>query len=209
MEDLSYFKGKHVCRYSNYRDQEPTELARLSYGDLHPLESHQTPEPTDFFMPEILSGSDYCSSGSVEVSNHRVFLERYKDSPNVYDVYGGYGTFAVAIRLDSVTPEMMEDFASLDDYPVLDEDDHSEVEIDAENEAWESFVRSDFVRELHKHFPAFEDAIDNLSNDQTWALFSKLMDRTNTYWEHEAGNTAYMDLDRLVGGATEQDITQP
>jgi hypothetical protein len=206
MENLSYFKGKSVRRFSKWDDTNPEDLARLSYGDLKDLEAHQTPEPTDFLMPEYLSGSDYCSSGAVEVSNHRVFLERYSKLPNVYDVYGGYGTFAVAIRLDSVTPEMVEDFEALDNYPVLDEDDHSEVEMDSENEAWDSFVRHDFEQALTKQFPALEDTIEELSTDQVWSLFLMLMDRTNTYWEHESGNNAFVRVERLVEGATEQDL---
>ena len=79
-----------ILRYSSYRDDQPSDLARLSYGDLHPLEKHQTPEATDFYMPELMTGSDYCHSGSVEVSNHRVFLEHYGKLPNVYDDARGF-----------------------------------------------------------------------------------------------------------------------
>ena len=205
---LDYVKGKRVCRFETWKDDKPEDLARLNYGDLKTSESYQTEEPTDFFMPDILSGSDYCSSGSVEVSNHRVFLEKYGKLPNVYDVYGGYGTFAVAIRLDSITEEMLEDFRALDDYPLLDEEDHSKVEREAEEESWENCYRSDFIRELSKAFPALEEGIDNLSIEAVDTLFYALCDRTNTYWEHESGNSAYIDLDRVVAGATEKDITE-
>lgn len=205
---LTSLKGMRVCRFDSYRDVQPEDLGRLSYGDLKPLDKHQTSKPTDFLTPELLSGSDYCSSGSVEVSNHRVFLEQFKDSPNVYDVYGGYGTFAVAIRLDSITDEMVEVLNALEDYPVLDDDDHSKVEMESENDSWESCYRSDFTRELSKRFPTLEETIDNLSTEQVDTLFYALCDRTNTYWEHESGNNAYIDLDRVVAGATEQDITE-
>jgi hypothetical protein len=204
-EVLALIEGKRVCRYSSYRDTDPTDLGRLSYGDLKPLEKHQTPEDTDFFTSDYLSGSDYCSSGSVEVSNHRVFLEKYGELPNVHDVYGGYGTFAVAVRLDSITPEMLEDFAALENYPVLNDEDHSEVEMEAENEAWENCYRSDFTRELSKAFPEHEDTIASWSNEQVDTLFYALMERTNTYWEHESGNNAYVHLERVIKGATEQD----
>jgi hypothetical protein len=195
-----------VCRFDSWRDGEPTDFARLSYGDLKPLTKYQTPEASDFLMPNFLSGSDYCSSGSVEVSNHRVFLERYKDSPNTYDVYGDYGTFAVAIRLDSVTDDMMEDLKALEDYPILDEDDHSKVEMDAENEAWASWGRHDFTRELEKIFPASEDTIDAMAEEKIDELFYSLMERTNTYWQHESGNSAYVDLDRVIAGCTLADL---
>ena len=99
----AYTKNTRVYRYSNYRGTDITSFSRLNHGDLKPLEKPQTPEQSDFLMPELLSGSDYCSSGSVEVSNHRVFLERYGKRLGVYDVYGGYGTFAVAVRLEGLS----------------------------------------------------------------------------------------------------------
>jgi hypothetical protein len=207
-ETLTCIQGQRVCRFSNYRDDKPEDLARLSYGDLTPLERGQEPQDTDFLTPELLSGSDYCSSGSVEVSNHRVFLERYGKLPNMYDVYGGYGTFAVAIRLDSLTSEMIEDLNSLEEYCILDEDDHSEVENEAEEESWENCYRSDFTRALSKRFPAHEDVIEDASTEAIDTLFYKLMERTNTYWEHEAGSNAFVRIERVIEGATEQDITE-
>ena len=205
---LEGIKSERVCRFDSWKDGEPTDLARLRYGDLKPLESYDKPRPMDFLTPGILSGSDYCSSGSVEVSNHRVWLERYGKLPNVYDVYGGYGTFAVAIRLDSLTPEMIEDLNALADYPLLDEEDHSEVETEAEQESWENCYRSDFTKALAQKFPNLEDVIEDLSTENVDTLFYALMERTNTYCEHESGNNAYVDLDRVVEGATEQDITE-
>jgi len=205
-ETLDCIKGQRICRFSNWNDTEPTNLARLSYGDLEPLKRGQEPTDNDFLTPDILSGSDYGSSGSVEVSNHRVWLERYGKLPNVYDVYGGHGTFAVAIRLDSITPEMIEDLNALEDYPVLDEEDHSEVEMEAENESWENCYRSDFTRALAKKFPALEEKIDDLTTEQVDSIFYELMERTNTYWEHETGNNAFVRVERVAEGATEQDI---
>ncbi len=201
-------KHARVCRFDSYRDTKPEDLGRLSYDDLKPLEKHQTTESTDFLTPEILSGGDYCYSGSAEVSNHRVFLERYGSQPNVYDVYGVYGTFAVAIRLDSITPDMIKDLNGLEDYPLLDDEDHSKVEMEAEEESWELCVRSEFVKELQKKFPALEEKIEDLSYVRVSQIFYTLMDRTNTYWEHERGNNAYVRLNRVIEGATAEDILE-
>ena len=195
-------------RFDSWEDTKPEDLARLYYGDLKPLSKGQKPEPTDFLLPGLLTGSDYCDSGSVEVSNHRVFLERYGKLPNVHDVYGGYGTFAVAIRRDSITEEMQADLDGLEDYCILDEEDHSEVEMEAENDAWANGYRSDFRKALAKEFPTLEDEVNDLDNDALQTVFYKLMDRTNTYWEHESGNNAFVRIERVVEGATEQDITE-
>ena len=101
---------------------------------------------------------------------------------------------------------MQEDFKALADYPLLDEDDHSEVEREAEDAAWEGSYRDDFIRDLAKKFPAHEDRIDAMTHKQSLILFYVLTERTNTYWENECGNTAYIDLDRVIAGATEQDV---
>ena len=100
---------------------------------------------------------------------------------------------------------MIEDFDALEDYPVLDDDDHSEVMCEAENYAWESYTRRDFHKALAEKFS--EHDLTDLNNDQLDILFYELCDRTNTCWEHETGNSAFIRLERVVEGATEQDIT--
>ena len=37
-------------------------------------------------------------------------------------------------------------------------------------------------------------------------MFSELMDSTNTDWENEQGDSIYVDLERIVKGATEADV---
>jgi hypothetical protein len=105
-------------------------------------------------MPDHMSGSDY-SGNAVEVSNKKAFMEEYQnDESMVIDVYGGHGTYAVAIRLDSITFDILDTLAGLEDYPLMDEETHSEVEYEAENEAWDNWVRSDFNRDLVKQLAA-------------------------------------------------------
>ena len=46
-------------------------------------------------------GSDY-SGSTVERSNYREFLEEFGEQDGVHEVYGGHGTFAVAVRVDAI-----------------------------------------------------------------------------------------------------------
>src|SRR4051812_3681972 len=87
-----------ICRFETWRKETPEELSSLSYGDLH----HVTGEvsDSDYYVPSLLSGSDY-SGSSVEVSNCKTFLEQFGKLEGVHKVYGGHGTFAVAIRLSA------------------------------------------------------------------------------------------------------------
>ena len=80
-------------------------------------------------QPPQLSGSDY-SGGITERSNHRTFLRQFKDVDGVYDLYGGFGTFGIAIRLDvyTINDDIKEVIDALQDYCLVSEDDYSELE---------------------------------------------------------------------------------
>ena len=196
----------HIRRYDSYRNDRPEDLARLSYGDLRGFSGE--PLNGDYYIPELMSGSDYVN-GSVTVSNHRVFLEDFGKLNGVHDVYGGYGTYAVAIRLDAITPEMLEVFEALEDYPLISEDDHSEVEMQSQDEAWQSWAKHDFTKELTAKFPALEEKINEMPDEELFLLFYALADRANEYWENETGNSAWIRLERVAAVATEEDITRP
>ena len=195
-----------IVRFDSWSDTTPEDLARLSYGDLKTFTGE--PQATDFYRPSLLSGSDYAGD-SVTVSNHRVFLEKFKGVAGVYDVYGGYSTYAVAIRLDAITEDMMEVFNALEDYLLIDEEDHSEVEMESENESWDSYAREDFRRAAIKKFPEHEERIEALEDGDLFTAFHELTDRSNTYWVHETGNFSYIDIDRVIACAVADDFLPP
>ena len=169
-----------LVHFSSYRDYDPDE--DLSYGDLHPGEGDIV-----FVLPNYLGGSDY-SGGSVTVSNHRLFIEEFGELEGVHNVYGGYSSYGVAIRADiwvagedkdectwhGADPDtarcnvedgpcphqLREWLGQLEDYPVYDEDDLGQVEMEAQDEGWESWAESDFVREIEKRFPEDIDDIE-------------------------------------------------
>jgi len=207
---LEQLKTKHrneFARFNSYRDNTPEELARLSYGDFDPITDEI--KETDFYLPTLMSGSDY-SGESVTVSNHRVFLDEFKalNQTGIWDVYGGHGTYAVAIRVSAITESMLEVFEQLENYPLISEEDHSEVEMEAEQEAWDSWTRHDFKRLLIEKFPHLEEKIDAMPDDGgLWRVLAEGMERANEYWIHETGNNAFVRLERVIEHITEQDIT--
>lgn len=191
--------GDDVCVWRNHYfdlpNPDPEYKESLSYGDLE-----RAPASLDglelsdlYIMPGLLSGSDY-SGGTVTMSNCRVFLEDFGSRPGVYEVYGGHGTYAVAIRADHLIEEMHDTFRALDDYPLISEDDLSSLEIDLECEAWENWARSDFISELEKAF----NADIEMEDDTAWELFRTAADKSNTYWEAETGGQMYVDIERIV-----------
>lgn len=117
---------------------------------------------TRICLIDYATGSDY-SGGSVERSNYLVMLGDPEIRPHVIDIHGGHGTYAIGyiapdqdhpedIRVEGFPEALRDAIASLARYPLLDEDAHSEREMELETEAWESDGRKDFRRALSKHF---------------------------------------------------------
>jgi hypothetical protein len=210
-----------VC-YSSYKAYDPAE--DLYYGDLQPGDRSALEDELRFIVPGYLSGSDY-SGGSVEVSNHRLFLEEFGGLEGVHNVYGGYGTYGAAIRLDvwragadrsvcawfgadEETATCDEDGAcihqmrawldELESYPVADEDDLCRVEMEAQDEAWDSWAESDFARAIRDGFPEDIEDIDVTDSGRFRTWFEELREQANVYWENETGNSAHVDIERVA-----------
>jgi hypothetical protein len=207
-EDFANSHKTDIFVFDTWRDEIPEDLSSLDYGDLDPAQQISL---DCFYVPSLLAGSDY-SGGSVTVANKKYFLEIYGDhnekENGVWEVFGGHGTYAIAIRLRALTDEMIDEFNALDDYPCFNDEIVSEVEMEAENEAWDSWAKHDFRRELAKQFPQREDEIYDFSDEQLFEIFHNAMERTNTYWENETGNSAYVDFDRILKGISEQNLTE-
>lgn len=156
------------------RDKETLEVPadHVSYGDIKHKKDlyHIVP------LAEIsyATGSDY-SGGLVTRSNYLVIEQMAEEDEDLADflvfTYGGYGTYGVFIRLDlddEVPDELIDVVSALSDYPLLDDDHHSNLEIEAEDEAWSDWGRSDFHRALEKSHLALdhEEIIEDLTDDQ-------------------------------------------
>lgn len=165
-------------------------VATLSYGA---FSTYEFDNPKDWYMPELLSGSNY-SGDSVTVANYRTFLEEFGDRNGVHKVCGGHGTYGVAIHRSALDEEMIEVFRKLDDYPCIDEEQVSMVELEAEDEAWDSWAKNDYLRTLRS---LTEEDIDP-SDDDLFADFEQAREKANVYWENETGNSAWIDLDRVA-----------
>jgi hypothetical protein len=232
LERLSRVSGD-VCRYTGYRYQgsgvwdytapDPFDNESLTCGDVRPIKDAEA-ALTDYFEPNYMGGSDY-SGGSVEVANHRVFREEFGYLAGVHEIHGDFDSYGLAIRLDCITPAMIEVFEGLDRYPVIDEEAMSAVEREAEDEAWDNWVRHDYERALvaalnvdeeyatdptHEFRDGclcrdcLEEAIDRLEDLRS--LFEAVASRINVYWVNETGNSATVDIDRIATATTLADL---
>jgi hypothetical protein len=203
--DISNLSGMRVNPSHYWRDEENwDEGGSFSYGHIDALAKDGT-----WIVPNLTSGSDY-SGSLVERSNFNVLKEAAENYPGSalapafwVELYGGHGTFALAFHIERTPEEIREMLLALEDYPLADEEAHSELEMQAQDDAWENWARSDYRRALEKEYRG--DASE-VSDDALFEHFMSAMDKSNTYWENEQGDSMYVDLDRVIErGAREMD----
>ena len=161
---------------------ERPSFAGMPIARLRPLAIIKYTEHSDY------SGSD------VEASNYRVLCDA-KDIDHLVQIYGSHGYKALAydatlgpVPSCEALSEMLE---QLEGYPLLDEDDHSELERDLEMEAWGDHGQDDFRKALaplldaidpgHEHELPDDDAEAPEAMATTAAGFARECSDANTW----------------------------
>lgn len=103
------------------------------------------------FVPSYCGYSDYSNTGLVGLSNYRVLM----DPASTPDPFGGilqvgYGWNGRGVVLDllRVPADVIETVESLESYPLISEDDHSELETEAVLSVWSGDSIRERVRSL-------------------------------------------------------------
>lgn len=196
-KDLHTFIGTEL-EQGTWKDIVLEVGGSYSLGDFQAYRGEVTEDLSKslFIMPTYLSGSDY-SGGSVECSNHKSFLEQYKETEGVYEVYGGYGTYGIAIRLDVYenNSEIKEAIDKLDDYPLFDEEAHSELEMDWQHE----FITAELSHfclqiDLEDYIPDIDKILEDQDTIESYIWES--LDPLGLEFQYE-GTGAYLDLDKV------------
>lgn len=192
----------------------------VSYGDIKPISLKDDPDIVFeelFFLMPYCTGSDY-SGALVELSNYQVMLDNYKDHPGVYRVYGGYSTFGILISVhemlsdESFFDEVLDIITGLNNYPVIDDDDLSNLESEKENEAiTDNWLFSTCIDEFkNQHGIIIGDGISiggGLTDNQKWDLYRELSERANEYPVYEDNGPAYIHWDKIVKAYRTGDLT--
>jgi len=168
----------------------------LGYSDI----GRADPSDARYWVSDYLGYSDY-SGSQVERANVATFLERFGDD-YVIELHGGHGTFALAIHLRA-SAEVWECLEGLENYPCLDDEALSNLETEAEDEAWKDSVESDFRKDLGGHF---DIDLDEVPAEPLYTLFLALAERANEYWYHETGGDCGIRLERLVQVAERSEV---
>jgi len=115
----------------------------------------------------VISGTSYSdySGSDVERSNARVMLADPEIAQHVIRVLGSHGYSALAY-LGTEPPEPIRDaLKALDDYPILDDDDHSALEAELESEAWGDCGRKEFRKALQSLLDELDPGFDHDISD--------------------------------------------
>lgn len=158
--DLPPAEGGDSCSMSHFRDLG-------SPG--HYLSSDDTPE---YFEVPVTLWGDYCGDGCGR-SNHRSLLRDYPET--FVNVSGGFYSYNLMIPVATLASmddpeEMVNLFTGLrDEYPLYDEEDHSALESEIAEQAWDAYLKYDLPRDLR-------DALASLLADDADGPVNELAD---------------------------------
>jgi hypothetical protein len=196
----------------SYGDMKSADCPESADDYLRALPEDDTEPGEIYFYVPCAGGSDY-SGSTVERANYEVFVETYGDNDFVFSAYGGHGTYAVAVGLtgllgcdEALFDEVCNVLEGLEDYPLIDDEALSTLEMKGADEAWESWVAGDFRRAMEKKFDdcaEFEWPEDSALRE----FFEEKREKANTYWENEGyGHDMYVRIDDVVACIDFEDI---
>lgn len=151
-------------------------------------------------------------SGPMDESNFHAFLEGLGGEGDNVEVHrfghwgpGWYEIIIINPQAEDIVAKAEEMQASLENYPVLDDEDLSERESEAEKEAWESWGRSDFSRALKREIESgwdgvtehgfnpeeIDDAFGLLTDEDIDCLWNNAADKANWICEHRSDGPSF------------------
>lgn len=230
----TYAPSLHVRREGespvwSWEDQDPREETSIPYGDLSPDGSrhlHYVKESPErlveliserrlwpvlclLWVGDRFGSSDY-GGDLCYLSNLQALTEEFGDSPAVKELYGSYGSSGLALDVRFCSDELLEAVESLENYPLLDEEHLSQLELEKEDEAWQSWASSAFrgaiesrLCDLLEDDETAEEKAESLSEDQLYELLREGMENGNLYWETEA-LSRWLDVEAVASALSDE-----
>lgn len=166
---------------------------RVGMGTLGMM-TRQGSEPCTHYEVPCTVWGDYCGD-SMQRSNYRSLLRDYPET--FIEVYGDYESHYLAMCPIDLSEELAEIFVNLvEQYPLYDEKDHSELEMEELEEQWGQWIESDILSSLR-----YDHGIDTDNVSETWLRdkFYAYLSDANEYPRLEDAVTIYIPwLDDFV-----------
>lgn len=135
---------------------------------------------------DMLCVGDYGGAGSIGEANIRA-LEGRADAYVEHGSHGSKQLWLSDTESNRVVIEGLDDYCSVDDNIV------SEVELEWEQEAWDSFARSDLIHTLDS---GVRNVAEDLADDVLFELYREAMEKENEYPTPEYSGV-YIPIERI------------
>lgn len=167
------------------------------------------PDYNEIYIVRLASYGDYDNSCAVERANFRDLKENFEKLPFVLEGYGGYSSEWIYIdikilndtrwtqKISELSDELIEVFKGLMDYPAINDETVSEIEMELQNDAWENCYESDFISALADKFPGHYLNDLDYSSEKLREVFEQVRENISEYWIIESGGNAYIDLEKI------------
>lgn len=155
--------------------------------------------PNSFLTCDLFRYTDYDGGYTIAKANIKYIEENFEELINTesIDIYKtAYSGENCEFNLDSLAnDELYEILLGIHDYPVVDDDTLSEVEMELENECWDSYGRDDFKKALNEQYG---DAAEELSDEDIDNLAHEASQWTSEGKGHVEAMQFYFGIDSLV-----------
>jgi len=203
------------CAIWETRDGEPAAGGSFQWRELQKADSRDPDtDPTQVVVTcNVLAYGDYDNSTAVERSNVKAVEEMFDESEALVWMSHGHGSYAVGFVYDpEVAEEVIELLGALSDYPLVDDEAHSEMEMEMFEEAWNNFGASEFgdavLRDMEHDSDAAEYAAEDFLGDIDPQTLFEAYDTLGEAWGTgcmmvEGGGTVHFDFEeplRRAGG---------
>jgi hypothetical protein len=119
--------------------------------------------PKKFAVPDYFRSGDPNYGGSLGgQANKEYWEENFGDTLN--KTWWDLGDAGILVRLDLATKDQQEALDSLENYPLLDESKHSDLEQKEQTEQWDSWGRSEFKHQIVKLAEQEEEGVRKRGN---------------------------------------------
>lgn len=191
------------------------ERARNAAGNWHRFTSFvwfEKPDESDEWA--IVYGSNR-DSGPLERANAKAiakelepFDEDVRTESHSHWAVGYVDGWAIRVYRDGEITEAFRTWCDLqdrlDDYPVLDDDLHSQEEQEEIDASWKAWVEWDFRRALKEKFNRKKRLIRIIEDAEDGPLFELFSQQEAEWWEDGGGMTFRME--RVIEGISEEDV---
>lgn len=187
-------------------DEELDELTGFHASSLKRALKGGEPHDRHVFIADYLLTGDYTGAADIARANIRAIENMLEEEEvdlegHAFEITGPHGMEAMAFRLDSTHPVVLDVLSRLDSYPLLDEQEHSELERELQEEAWENWARSDFVQGIEKRLGIEIDDED----DDVRTVFFEAQDQVGDDGHAESGGW-YFPMERYIEQVDRDDL---